>query len=140
MNHQKKVDHGETSETRRRQMNGPAAQRRKGTLGTAALLFRPRTLGRLQTRRVLRRNQTARLHALTPPKTRQPRCHRAKPPLCSSAGCGTSGLVPNRWLALKPEGTFTPLDEPDRLAPVSGESPIPPPYPIHRKTVPPVLT
>ncbi len=51
----------------------------------------------------VRRNQTARLHALTPPQTRQPRCHRAKPPLCLSAGGGRSGLISCRWLALKPD-------------------------------------
>jgi len=89
---------------------------------------------------VLRRSQTARFHTLTLPETRQPRCPRAKLPLCSLAGRGTSGLVPNRQLALKPEGPFTPMDEPDRPAPALGKSPISPLHPVYRETVPPVLT
>ena len=114
-------------------------RRRTERRGTAA-----RGLPDCRTRRwlpgVLRRSQTARFHTLTLPETRQPRCHRAKPPLCSLAGHGTSGLVPGRQLALKPEGPFTPMDEPDRLAPAFGKSPISPLHPIHRKTVPLVLT
>ena len=61
-------------------------------------------------------------------------------PKCLLAGRGTSGLIPGRRLALKPEGPFTPMDGRDGLAPTSGKSPISPLLPIHRKTVPLVLT